>query len=178
VPVTKNGMMEKQFCAVSSSSRVAPKRKNYKGKQAGSDIEEEGDDSSGDFVPDGVKGGSGQKGKAAVGGKGGKDGAKQEAEREKAAELQDGTDKLVDEPKWMAKYQNHDLKVTKGDLDGLTPYLVVQILSVTLSTKGSRGVVPCWTARVGCLPIVVISSVLPVLVPSLFPLLSGDTGML
>jgi hypothetical protein len=36
----------------------------------------------------------------------------------------------------MEKYQRHDLKVTKGDLDGLSPYLVAQITSVATSGKG------------------------------------------
>ena len=39
----------------------------------------------------------------------------------------------------MEKYQRHDLKVTKGDLDGLTPYLVAQITSIVTSGRGPVG---------------------------------------
>ena len=44
-----------------------------------------------------------------------------------------------DQPKWMAKYTAHDLKNSKGDLEGLSPYLVAQIQSVAVSKSGSRG---------------------------------------
>ena len=40
---------------------------------------------------------------------------------------------------WMEKYQKHDLGRGKGDLGGLTPYTVAQIVSVSASRKGSRG---------------------------------------
>ena len=44
--------------------------------------------------------------------------------------------RMQEEPKWLEKYQRHDLKVTKGDLDGLSPYLVAQITAVNTSRSG------------------------------------------
>lgn len=50
-------------------------------------------------------------------------------------------DPEADEPRWMAKYRMKDLKAGKGDLEGLFPYLVAQIVDVdTEKVKGSRGV--------------------------------------
>ena len=43
---------------------------------------------------------------------------------------------MQEEPKWLEKYQRHDLKVTKGDLEGLSPYLVAQITAVNTSRSG------------------------------------------
>lgn len=61
----------------------------------------------------------------------GKDADKADAPAEAAAEA-------ADEPKWMEKYQRHDLKITKGDLDGLAAFVVGQIQSVSTG-KAVRG---------------------------------------
>lgn len=51
-------------------------------------------------------------------------------------------DPETDEPRWMAKYRMKDLKAGKGDLEGLFPYLVAQIVEIdTEAVSGSRGVI-------------------------------------
>jgi hypothetical protein len=45
----------------------------------------------------------------------------------------------ADEPKWMEKYQRHDLKTTKGELTGLLPYIVGQITAINTKTSSSHG---------------------------------------